>query len=97
MGNTESIRSIDLYNSNTTEFWSSQLEDGFTAIEAGMSSFGHSGYTGIFTWADPESGILFVFMSNRVFPTRNNSKIYQLNIRPSIHQSIYDARIKAEF
>ncbi len=72
-------------------------EDGSTAIEVGMSSFGHSGYTGTFVWADPESGILFVFMSNRVYPTRNNSKIYQLNIRPSIHQSIYDARIKAEF
>jgi beta-N-acetylhexosaminidase len=72
-------------------------EEGSTAIEAGMSSFGHSGYTGTFVWVDPESEILFVFMSNRVFPTRNNSKISQLNIRPSIHQSIYDARIKAKF
>ncbi len=65
--------------------------DGSSAIDAGDKSFGHSGYTGTFCWADPESGILYVFMSNRVYPTRNNSKISQLNIRPSIHQVFYDA------
>lgn len=61
------------------------------APDASMDSFGHSGYTGTFTWADPENGLLFVFMSNRVYPTRNNPKIYRLNIRPSIHQVFYDA------
>jgi len=66
-------------------------ENGSTAIDAGDKSFGHSGYTGTFCWADPETGILFVFMSNRVYPTRNNSKLYQLNIRPAIHQVLYDA------
>lgn len=69
-------------------------ENGSTAIEASAASFGHSGYTGTFTWADPETGILFIFMSNRVYPTRDNSKLYQLNIRPSMHQVIYDARIR---
>jgi CubicO group peptidase (beta-lactamase class C family) len=59
--------------------------------EASPSSFGHSGYTGTFTWADPDNGILFVFMSNRVYPTRANRKLYELNIRPRIHQAIYDA------
>jgi beta-glucosidase-like glycosyl hydrolase/CubicO group peptidase (beta-lactamase class C family) len=67
-------------------------ENGSTAINAGDSSFGHSGYTGTFAWMDPESGILFIFMSNRVHPTRENRKLYQLNIRPSMHQAIYDAR-----
>lgn len=55
------------------------------------SSFGHSGYTGTFAWADPERGLLYIFFSNRVFPTRNNRKIYELNIRPRIHQVLYDA------
>jgi CubicO group peptidase (beta-lactamase class C family) len=73
------------------------LEDkanGSTAIDASYQSFGHSGYTGTFAWADPETGILFLFMSNRVYPTRDNPKLYQLNIRPAMHQVIYDAIVK---
>ncbi len=66
-------------------------ENGSTAIDASAHSFGHSGYTGTFAWADPDNGLLFIFMSNRVYPTRNNRKLYQLNIRPAMHQAIYDA------
>jgi len=69
-------------------------EDGSAAIDASAHSFGHSGYTGTFAWADPETGILFIFMSNRVYPTRLNRKLYQLNVRPTMHQAIYDARLK---
>jgi CubicO group peptidase (beta-lactamase class C family) len=68
-------------------------ENGSCSKDASMESFGHSGYTGTFVWADPKSGILFIFMSNRVYPTRNNRKIYKYNVRPSIHQAIYDAII----
>lgn len=68
-------------------------EEGSTAIDASHRSFGHSGYTGTFAWADPETGILFIFLSNRVHPTRENRKLYELNIRPLMHQVIYDARI----
>ncbi len=66
-------------------------ENGATAIDASAHSFGHSGYTGTFAWADPDNGLLFIFMSNRVYPTRDNRKLYQLNIRPAMHQSVYDA------
>lgn len=69
-------------------------ENGSTAIDASIHSFGHSGYTGTFAWADPDTGILFIFMSNRVYPTRLNRKLYQLNVRPAMHQAIYDARIE---
>ena len=58
---------------------------------ASPSSFGHTGFTGIFTWMDPENQLLFIFLSNRVYPTRNNSAISDLNIRPAMHQAIYDA------
>ncbi|MCK5824142.1 MAG: serine hydrolase [Ichthyobacteriaceae bacterium] len=68
-------------------------DDDSCSKDASMNSFGHSGYTGTFTWADPDTGILFVFMSNRVYPTRNNRKIYKYNVRPSMHQAIYDAII----
>lgn len=67
------------------------LKDAYPAVSSSKSSFGHSGYTGTFAWADPENGILFIFMSNRVHPTRNNSKLYDLNIRTAMHQAIYDS------
>ncbi len=53
-------------------------------------SFGHTGYTGTLVWADPDQDLLFVFLSNRVYPTRNNGKIYDLNVRPNIHNLIYE-------
>jgi len=65
--------------------------NGSTAPDASPATFGHSGYTGTYTMADPETGLLMIFMSNRVYPTRNNPKLYQLNIRPAIHQVLYDA------
>jgi CubicO group peptidase (beta-lactamase class C family) len=61
------------------------------AQKASPDSFGHSGYTGTFVWVDPEADLLFVFLSNRVYPTRLNRKLYQLNIRPRIHKVLYDA------
>lgn len=61
------------------------------AKDASPASFGHSGYTGTFVWADPEHNLLYIFFSNRVYPTRANTKLYQLGIRPRIHQVLYDA------
>lgn len=66
------------------------LEDAYPAIDASVNSFGHSGFTGTFAWADPDNGLLYIFMSNRVHPTRENQKLYDLNIRSSMHQAIYD-------
>jgi len=68
--------------------------ENYPAPGAGPASFGHSGYTGIFTWADPEENLLYIFMSNRVYPTRENTKIYDLNIRSNILQTIYDSIIR---
>jgi len=58
---------------------------------ASANSFGHSGFTGTYTWADPDTGILYVFLSNRVYPTMQNNKIGELNIRTNIHDVIYEA------
>ncbi len=55
------------------------------------ASFGHSGYTGTFAWADPENEVIFIFMSNRVYPTRLNRKLYTMNIRPRIQDVIYES------
>lgn len=69
----------------------SGIKNTFPAPDASPSSYGHTGFTGIFTWADPENQLLFIFLSNRVYPTRENSLISELNIRPAMHQAIYDA------
>ncbi len=66
-------------------------DKGYISINASELSFGHSGYTGTFTWADPKTGILIIFMSNRVFPSRHHIQLYRLNIRQSIHQVVCDA------
>lgn len=66
-------------------------KNGNAAMSASKESFGHSGFTGTFTWIDPAYNIVYVFLSNRVHPTRNNSKLSQLNIRTGIQQVIYDA------
>lgn len=71
--------------------YKNKLKDAYPAVDASPESFGHSGYTGTFAWADPKNKLLFVFFSNHVYPTRNNSKIFDLNIRPAMHQAIYDS------
>lgn len=60
------------------------------AKDASYRSFGHAGYTGTLVWADPKTDLLFIFLSNRVYPTRDNRNLYKLNVRPSIHQLIYE-------
>ncbi|WP_298881386.1 glycoside hydrolase family 3 N-terminal domain-containing protein [uncultured Polaribacter sp.] len=54
-------------------------------------SFGHSGFTGTYTWADPKSGIVYVFLSNRVYPTMENRGLVKSNMRTEIQQVIQDA------
>ena len=62
-----------------------------TAKGAGPNSFGHTGFTGTFAWMDPDTGLLYIFLSNRVTPTRDNTRLYQLNTRTQIQQVMYDA------
>ncbi len=56
-----------------------------------MTSFGHSGFTGTFTWADPEEEIVYVFLSNRTFPDSANRKLISNDIRSEIQRVIYKA------
>jgi beta-glucosidase-like glycosyl hydrolase/CubicO group peptidase (beta-lactamase class C family) len=56
-----------------------------------LGTFGHTGFTGTSVWVDPEKQLIYIFLSNRVTPTRNNNKMGQLNIRPNIQEAIYQA------
>lgn len=60
---------------------------------ASLSSFGHSGFTGTFAWADPEEEIVYVFLSNRTFPDVDNRKLIREDIRSKIQAIIYESLI----
>ena len=55
------------------------------------NSFGHSGFTGTYAWADPDSGLLYVFLSNRTYPTMDNNKLGDEDIRTKIQGLAVDA------
>ncbi|MCD6091522.1 MAG: serine hydrolase [Bacteroidales bacterium] len=58
---------------------------------ASLRSYGHSGFTGTYAWVDPEYDLVYIFLSNRVYPDAKNNKISKFNIRTRIQQAIYDA------
>ena len=67
-------------------------EEGPTCGCVSMTSFGHSGFTGTYAWADPEAEIVYVFMANRTYPTSTNgNKLLRENIRTEIQRLIYEA------
>jgi beta-N-acetylhexosaminidase len=64
--------------------------DGPACSSASGASFGHSGFTGTYVWADPSNNLLYVFLSNRIHPDAGNQKLSQMNIRTDIHQTMYE-------
>jgi len=60
---------------------------------ASPSTFGHFGFTGTCVWADPENNVVYVFLSNRTFPTMKNRKLYKYNYRSKIQSAIYESMI----
>ncbi|SHN17037.1 beta-glucosidase [Flavobacterium xinjiangense] len=68
--------------------------EGPTCGCASMTSFGHTGYTGTMAWADPDTEIVYIFLSNRTFPIAAENRLSKENIREDIQEIIYDAIIK---
>jgi len=59
-----------------------------------MDSFGHSGFTGTYTWADPDEEIVYVFLANRTYPTsQGKNMLLRENIRTNIQEAIYNSII----
>ena len=61
---------------------------------ASLETFGHTGFTGTSAWADPKYNLVFVFLSNRVYPEAGNNKIITLSIRTRIQEVLYQAMKK---
>lgn len=66
-------------------------EPGPACEEASANSFGHTGFTGTYIWADPDNDLLIVFLSNRVNPDSEPNKLVQLGTRTQIQQTLYRA------
>lgn len=67
------------------------LEEAYPSPLASPESFGHSGFTGTFVWADPVKNLTFIFLSNRVYPSRDHRKLYSLDIRQALQDVFYKA------
>ena len=75
------------YESTRALGWDTKSDSGSSAGKYfGKKSFGHTGYTGTSIWADPERNLFVIFLTNRVHPTRDNTKI--LKVRPQLHNAI---------
>ncbi|MCI4641242.1 MAG: beta-lactamase family protein [Flavobacteriaceae bacterium] len=61
----------------------------YPAPAVSPESYGHSGFTGTFVWVDPTYDLVYVFLSNRVYPSRSQDGIYTTNIREVVQQLIY--------
>ncbi len=64
--------------------------DGPSCKGTSCESFGHSGFTGTYIWADPANDLVYIFLSNRIYPSATNQKLSEMNIRTDIHQAVYD-------
>jgi CubicO group peptidase (beta-lactamase class C family) len=63
------------------------------------ASFGHTGFTGTMVWADPEQNVVYVFLSNRVYPKADTNKLLEMGIRTKVQEAVHDAvaaRIKPQ-
>jgi len=63
----------------------------YPSLSVSPATFGHTGFTGTCVWVDPSQQLIYIFLSNRVNPSRNGNKLGRLNVRPNIQEAIYGA------
>ena len=73
--------------------WDPATDKKYPSEMASPQTYGHTGYTGTCVWVDPKSNLVYVFLSNRLYP-KESSKLSSLNIRPRIQDVIYKAIAK---
>jgi CubicO group peptidase (beta-lactamase class C family) len=66
-------------------------KDAYPARSVSSKTYGHTGFTGTCVWVDPKHDLIYIFLSNRVNPTRANNKLSQLMVRGNIQEAIYRA------
>jgi beta-glucosidase-like glycosyl hydrolase/CubicO group peptidase (beta-lactamase class C family) len=66
-------------------------KEAYPSLSVSPETYGHTGFTGTCVWVDPKYNLVYIFLSNRVTPTRNNNKLSQLSVRPYIQEAIYQS------
>ncbi|MDX2002943.1 MAG: glycoside hydrolase family 3 N-terminal domain-containing protein [Chitinophagales bacterium] len=62
-----------------------------TSDLASSMAYGHQGFTGTVVWVDPKYDLVYIFLSNRIYPNVDNKKLNNLGVRSKIHEAIYQA------
>ena len=98
--NSETIKLFTAYHSDISrrgfgfdkpEKDNSTRKEPYPSTLVSAETFGHTGFTGTCVWVDPKYDIVYIFLSNRVYPTRSNNKLGQMLIRGKIQDAIYRA------
>lgn len=71
--------------------WDPESKEGYPCQLASPETYGHTGYTGTCVWIDPEHQLIYIFLSNRLYPSPDKNKLQKLNVRPRIQDVIYEA------
>ncbi len=95
------------FNQNTVKyfatkpFYNSRRALGFDSTDgngegpacslASSQSFGHTGFTGCMVWVDPKYNFIYVFLSNRIYPSVENNRINELNVREQVQSLFYQS------
>jgi CubicO group peptidase (beta-lactamase class C family) len=96
----ETIRQFTAYNSDISrrglgfdkpEKDNASRKDPYPSALASSETFGHTGFTGTCVWVDPKADVVYIFLSNRVYNTRANNLLGQMNIRGKVQDAIYKA------
>jgi CubicO group peptidase (beta-lactamase class C family) len=85
-GSKTSRRKLGFDAPDTTNLSKSPLP-----AQASSKAYGHLGFTGTCIWVDPEQDLVYIFLSNRINPSRDNAAFSRLNIRPAILEEVYKA------
>lgn len=67
--------------------------DGQTSAYASPKMYGHTGFTGTAAWVDPEKELIYIFLSNRIYPKATNNALLKEGVRAKIQEEIYKAII----
>ncbi len=95
---------VEYFKPETVDFFTSRQSDvsrrglgfdrseggGYPSTLASSGTYGHTGYTGTCVWVDPKNDLIYIFLSNRVYPSASN-RLNSLRIRPRIQDAIYEA------
>ena len=61
------------------------------SVYASPDSYGHTGFTGVVVWVDPQYHLIYIFLSNRTYPDETDNRLSMENVRTRIHDVVYEA------